>query len=305
MKEPFYFHQHEADAIQNRFGTDFYDKVKRDIEEYTAKWKLSSIRFIPSYSANLVFRCHSEAFGDAVLKLGNLAYPEIKTEIHALCQYGGGRYCQVFADDRENGVILEEWIQPGTPLRDENSLEQRLTVFCSLYKGLHINPTHADCFPTYTEWVGRITDYMSTRQDCPELYHHMRQANEICGSVAGSYSRQMLLHGDLHHDNILLGKEGEYRIIDPKGVVGDPIFDVARFILNEFGDEITEDLHEKILGIITFLAKELVIPPDILKKCLYVETAMGMCWSVEDVTPSEEYRKLLSWADFAETVMKA
>jgi streptomycin 6-kinase len=27
-----------------------------------------------------------------------------------------------------------------------------------------------------------------------------------------------------------------YTIIDPKGVIGDPVFDISRFILNEFHD---------------------------------------------------------------------
>lgn len=66
----------------------------------------------------------------------------------------------------------------------------------------------------------------------------------------------MLLHGDFHHDNILLSNNGDYVIIDPKGVIGDPVFDIPRFILNEFGDEITTELYKKINGIIGFLEKK-------------------------------------------------
>lgn len=68
----------------------------------------------------------------------------------------------------------------------------------------------------------------------------------------------MLLHGDFHHDNILLGNDGEYIIIDPKGVIGDPVFDIARFILNEFDDEITTELYKKINHIISILEKNLI-----------------------------------------------
>ncbi|MGX8007781.1 aminoglycoside phosphotransferase family protein [Mesorhizobium sp. ORM8.1] len=39
------------------------------------------------------------------------------------------------------------------------------------------------------------------------------------------------LHGDLHHDNILLGPRG-WLAIDPKGVIGDPGFDAANMFYN-------------------------------------------------------------------------
>ena len=41
------------------------------------------------------------------------------------------------------------------------------------------------------------------------------------------------MHGDLHHDNILLRKDGSYAMIDPKGVAGPEILDLPRYIMNE------------------------------------------------------------------------
>jgi streptomycin 6-kinase len=286
----------------NRFGKDFYEKVLRDIEVYADKWTLTSFQFIPSYSANLVFICHSANFGSVVLKIGTLTFGEIFTEYNTLCQYKGRRFCRVFDADIENGVILEECVRPGNSLRDESSLEKRLSVFCTLYKRLH-TPAEAEIYPTYTQWVNRITEYMSKRQDCKELYLHMKKAKEICLSVSTLYSQKMLLHGDFHHDNILLGGDGGYIIIDPKGVIGDPVFDVPRFILNEFGDEITPQLYKKINDIICNLEKNLNIPIDILKQCLYVETTMGVCWSVEDGSTPEEYPNLIKPVAFADTIL--
>ncbi|WP_028608730.1 aminoglycoside phosphotransferase family protein [Paenibacillus harenae] len=303
MNKHYNFSQKEMENIINRFGKAFYEKVLRDIEAYAAKWALTSFQLIPSYSANLVFKCHSESFGSAVLKIGNPSSGEIETECKALRQYNGRRFCKVFDADIENGVILEECVQPGTPLRDESSLDKRLSVFCSLYQGLHVTPDHSEIYPTYTGWVGRITEYMSKRQDCKPLYEYMKKANEICLSVSALYSKKMLLHGDFHHDNILLGTNGEYKIIDPKGVIGDPVFDVPRFILNEFGDEITTELASKINDIIDRFEEILHIPNDILRQCLFVETAMGICWCVEDGATPEEYPNLIKHVAFAESMM--
>jgi streptomycin 6-kinase len=115
----------------------------------------------------------------------------------------------------------------------------------------------------------------------------------------------MLLHGDLHHDNILLAEDGTYKIIDPKGVVGDPVFDVSRFVLNEFDAEPTEPTYRKIVGILHVLSQNLQIPETILKQCLYVETTMGACWCVEDGAAPEEYPQFIKAVTFAETVMNA
>jgi streptomycin 6-kinase len=297
------FKQNEIENIYNRFGKDFYEKVLRDVEVYADKWALTSFELIPSYSANLVFICDLGNFGRAVLKIASSR--EAFTEYNTLRQYSGRRFCRVYDAHIENGVILEECIQPGKPLRDESSLDKRLSVFCSLYKDLHIAPARTVIYPNYTDWVGRITEYMSRREDCKELYLHMKKAKEICSSISTVYSQRMLLHGDFHHDNILLGNEGEYVIIDPKGVIGDPVFDVPRFILNEFGDEITTELYKKINNIISILEKNLTIPNDILKQCLYVETAMGVCWSVESGSTPEEYPNLIKNAAFAETILNS
>ncbi|MBP1994858.1 aminoglycoside phosphotransferase family protein [Paenibacillus eucommiae] len=303
MNKRYSFKQNEVEKIINRFGKAFYERVLRDIEVYAEKWALTSFQLIPSYSANLVFICDSASFGSVVLKLGNPSSRETFTEFNTLYRYNGRRFCKVFDADIENGAILEERVQPGNPLRDESSLDKRLAVFCSLYKGLHITPAKEEIYPTYTEWVGRITAYMSKRQDCKKLYVHMKKAKDICLSVSNLYSQKMLLHGDFHHDNILLGNDGKYVIIDPKGVIGDPVFDVPRFILNEFSDEITTELYKKINDIICILEKNLNIPNDILKQCLYVETAMGVCWSVEDGTTPEEYESLIKKVAFAETIL--
>ncbi|AZN43257.1 aminoglycoside phosphotransferase family protein [Paenibacillus albus] len=303
MNKRYEFSQNEIDTIKETFGADFYEKVLNDIEFYAEKWALTSFQLVPSYSAKLVFKCHSKSFGSVVLKLGKLSLGVIQTEFSTLRAYNGRRFGKVFDADIENGIILEECIQPGIPLRNESSLEQRLSVFASLFNDLHIAPAETEIYPTYTEWVNKITAYMSTREDCRDLYLHMKKAEEICLSVAASYPKQMLLHGDFHHDNILLGDDGKYVIIDPKGVIGDPVFDVPRFILNEFGDEITPEVYQKINKIIGSVEEKLHIPNDILRKCLYVETAMGECWMVEDGAPPEELPRLLKIVAFAESLL--
>ncbi|MBJ6362768.1 aminoglycoside phosphotransferase family protein [Paenibacillus sp. GCM10012307] len=304
MKQIYQFKPDEIDQIISRFGQNFYEKVLQALEVYADRWRLTSFQLVPSYSANLVFTCHAAKYGDAVLKIGGVSSGETLAEFHALSEYKGRRFCSVFEADMEHGILLEERVVPGIALRHENSLERRLEVFCSLYRDLHVAPADSERYPTYAGWVTNITNYMSTRTDCSNLYAYMKKAQKLCLSLSAMYPQQLLLHGDLHHDNILLGADGAYTIIDPKGVLGDPIFDVPRFILNEFEEGITLKLEEKINTIIRILEQSLRIPNAVLRQCLYIETAMAACWTVESGATYDRYAQLAEEVAFAERLME-
>jgi len=152
----------ETEKIINRFGRNFYDKVLGDIEKYHVKWNLSEFQLIQSFSANLVFKCYSEDYGNVLLKIGDSSTGEIVTEYNTLLEYNGKPFCKVYDADLSNGVFLEEWVHPGNPLRDENCLDKRLSVFCNLYKKLHKEPARFEAYPTYVEWVVNVNINMYT-----------------------------------------------------------------------------------------------------------------------------------------------
>lgn len=277
------FSENEQTNIIDHYGQQFYEKLTNDLVTYSIKWELEVLQFIDYYSVNCIFICRSKKYGDAILKIGTPC-KEVFTEVNCLKEYNGSRFCQIYDSEIDNGIILEQYIMPGIRLRDEKKLEKRLHVFSELYNGLHIPPRKREIYPTYLEWVSRITKYMREKGVYTELYKLMEKAKECCASLCKAYSRELLLHGDFHHDNILLGANNEYEIIDPKGVVGDPIFDISRFILNEFHNEdnVSYEFYRSHVNKVTdFFEVSLNIPKDIIKKCLFIETTMANCWNVE------------------------
>lgn len=283
------FNEFESSKIKTHFGDAFFDKIQIDLEFYSDKWGIEIIELVPYFSVNCIFKCFSKEFGYSILKITRPCR-EVFTEYNTLLEYNGKGFCIVFDSDIENGIILEELIEPGISLREEQSLEKRLDVFSDLYNNLHIESKNPSIYPTYIEWVSRITRYMSEREDYNELYLYMKRAENICLELSKSYNRKMLLHGDFHHDNILLNSDGKYKIIDPKGVVDDPIFDVPRYILNESNEGISPDkYYEKICYIISSLENKLNIPSKIIKQCYFIEMTMANCWNVEsNIEPDME-----------------
>lgn len=279
------FSSQECEKVIAHFGQEFYDKVLGYTEYYSDKWKLSQMQLVDYYSINCIFTCYSSIYGDSVLKICNASNNETSTEYNALKEFNGRGICKLFAADIEKGVMLIERLLPGTQLKDEPLQEKRLTAFLSLLSALHVEPANPNIYPSYTDWVSRITDYMSNQSEYQQLYNHMLKAKELYLTITKTYNKQMLLHGDFHYENILLGSNDHYVVIDPKGVIGDPVFDTPRYILNEcYRDDIGETLEQRLCtinDIIQFLGKKLNIPCGILKQCLYVETAMSECWMVE------------------------
>jgi streptomycin 6-kinase len=49
-----------------------------------------------------------------------------------------------------------------------------------------------------------------------------------------SQEAQVVLHGDLHHYNILSSGD-QWKAIDPKGVIGEPVYETGALLRNPFG----------------------------------------------------------------------
>lgn len=268
------------------------DMIKSSINKY----KLTNIHILKKTTNRCVLSAHSPLVGSVVLKV-NQNIEELKQESQTLKTYNGKNFCHIYDVDFEQGLLLEECILPGTPLRNLNNLDQRLNIFCDLFLDLHVPPSHDSSAPTYLNWVQKISHFMQHQENYYHLAQHMKRAETLCQQLFDTYPQRLLLHGDLHHDNILLNQNGNYTLIDPKGVIGPTFFDIPRFILNEMGASNNETIMglisnqslQQINYILTYLSEKLNLEEKLLKQCFYIEACMAQCWNVEDnLNPSLE-----------------
>lgn len=270
----------DKNRIIAHFGMDFYDKLILDMETYKARWDLTDLEQIDYYSVHCIFKCTSKKYGPCILKIGRPS-PQTDTEVQTLKEYGGGDFCRLYQADTPKGVLLLERIIPGIQLRQEPCLNKRLDVFCGLWSRMHMEPADKAAYPTYMEWVSGATEYLKGIRGQELLYGKMLKAEQICRSLCEQYPGELLLHGDLHHDNILLDENNRYRIIDPKGVIGAAVFDIPRFVLNEFEDSMDDGFVGKYATIIGALSKKLSVPEYDIRRLTYAEMCMANSWSVE------------------------
>ena len=278
------FTEIQKNKIIEKWGQDFYTQLLNNIAIYSKKWSLSDFEFVEYYSSSTIFFCKSELHGDCALKI-----PGGIREYRALRAYNNsGKYCQVYEFDSENSVLLIERITPGEMLSVEPSLEKRLAVFSDLFNGLHVEPEKSESSDeSQEEWVNGLADHViDNRQSNEEFYAHALKAKEIYAEMTSVYDRKALLHMDLHFDNILSCGNGKYKIIDPFGWIGDPIFEIGHFIFFEYSKVASEQQFKTVDKICSYFEKHLHIPKKISKQCLYIDVTMWNFWHIYDGHPA-------------------
>ena len=171
---------------------------------------------------------------------------------------------------------MEERIFPGTVLRREASLEKRIQMFLQVFREIHM-PAHSGA--TYLNWLEKICEYCVQHRVAEDM---ASRAHLFCAEMFEKYPDRVLLHGDLHHDNLLLRTDGSYAMIDPKGVVGPAIMDLPRFILNELDTDHACPDRQHIEEVIRLLGEQSGYPAEDIEKLFYMETVLANIWCVED-----------------------
>lgn len=245
-------------------------------------------------SMGAVYFVETEEYGNAVLKI-NKNSDALISEYHALLDFTGERCCRVYKFSGEEGLLLEERIIPGNTLREEKSFHRRMDEFARLFLSTH--PILSDReYKTYLQCIQSAAKFCETH--CKEnnfmdfllIFGAAKTITRLAESLCDKYS-SVLLHGDLHHDNIVKKPTGIYCMIDPKGVIGPSVFDVGRFLLNEIDCVAETEKEEHITKAIQILGEKLSFSEEELFQVLYIETWLACVWDMEDGNSPEDYKK--------------
>ncbi len=264
-----------AEHFLKKLGAERYNERIRVVEKYRKPWELSEIEFQKSLSTNsLIFYAVSKQYGRVILKA--LINSGFDKEILACKLFQGENFCKIYEYSLEDQVYIMERIMPADTLYESAPRNDRIKILGRIFKGLHKTDIPDSAFPTYSEWFEAGKEGTKNRKDCEDLYHYLYSAERMLADINQKYSRNLLLPGDLHHDNILKNENGSYTVIDPKGVIGDPVFDLSRFILDEFRDDLTSEPKDVVIDFVQKLGDGVGIPCEILLRCLYIETVIWL-----------------------------
>ncbi|MEW5986187.1 MAG: aminoglycoside phosphotransferase family protein [Chloroflexota bacterium] len=216
-------------------GAAWLERLPTLIGEYEQRWSLTVGRPFPNLSYNYVAPAARADGTQVVLKLG-VVNPELLAEIEALRLYDGRGCARLLAADAAQGSLLLEQLQPGTPLTrlaevdDEQSTTIAAQVMRALWRPLPANHP----FPTTAKWAAGLQRLRATfnGDTGPFPAALVETAEHLFAELLASSAEPVLLHGDLHHDNILAAERQPWLALDPKGLAGEPAYEVGALLRN-------------------------------------------------------------------------
>ncbi|MFD0747010.1 aminoglycoside phosphotransferase family protein [Phytohabitans flavus] len=91
-----------------------------------------------------------------------------------------------------------------------------------------------------------------------------------------------MLHGDLHHDNVLRAEREPWLAIDPHGVVGDPGYEAGPMVYNPDPDRREDELLALVPTRVEQLADGMGLPIDRVVAWAFVTAVLSEVWNAED-----------------------
>jgi len=246
--------------IYGKRGEGWLAELPRKIEQLQRSWGLSELKPFPNLSCSYVLT-GLQGNIPVILKLSPDANL-IDKEAMALNAFEGFGAVSVLY--REEGILLLERAIPGDLLKSSLPKEKRIEIACKVIDKLHQAPIPSkEGFPAIEEWLATVDKEWDLPKD------HLKRARKLKNELVKKDSgRKVLLHGDLHQENIL-SNGNDWVVIDPKGVIGGPIHDIWACV---------EDPNHDLKFLATYFGYSF---QDVVEWC-YVRLILASCWQAED-----------------------
>jgi len=165
-----------------------------------------------------------------------VSYPDDESlgEAPALRTWDGDGAVRLLRQDETGFVLLLEWLDPDRSLFGIPA-DAAVDTIGGLLRRLH----RTTAPPTVTR-LSAVSERWS--RELPQEWRQLgisadrRLLDAALATVRdlGPTSGDRMLHGDLHYGNVLAGSREPWLAIDPKGLAGDPAYDVVPCVWNRF-----------------------------------------------------------------------
>ncbi|GAB3825414.1 aminoglycoside phosphotransferase family protein [Dactylosporangium cerinum] len=224
----------------------------------------------------------------AVLKVGF----ELSVEAAALAAFDGRGAARLLRADRDRGALLLEQVSPGDRLRDlvPDHDPEATAILAGLMRRLHVPPVEGP--PTA---LSQVTALPTVLSQVAALDRHrgavpadlVGQAAAVMRFLCATATREAVLHGDLHHDNVLRGTRDPWLAIDPHGLVGDPGYEIGSILFNPDPGDRDPALTALVPARLRQLSEALGEPVDRLAAWGFVKAVLSEVWTADSGgTPS-------------------
>ena len=274
--------------------------VPATVAELCDRWQITLDPVIPETAITLVLLGHSSALGPVVIKSSPLA-DEFVAEATALRLASSDNVARLYEVDLDRSVMVMERIVPGTQLRDVAMSDEEATrlaaeAVATMWKTV---PDPTGLHPLRRWFRALLGDPPVDRID-PGLLRH---GQEVATALLADTSRDRLLHGDFQHHNLLQRASGEWAIIDPKGLVGNPGYEIAAWMYNPPGVTGRDDYLELVRRRTTIFSEVWGLDLQVLYSWAFAGAVLSVCWSLADPMPVDWSFQFVRGAELLRTLV--
>jgi streptomycin 6-kinase len=132
-------------------------------------------------------------------------------------------------DQSSSGALLMERAIPGDALSKlvlNGADDSAMAILCDVAARLHAAAPPTEVFPKVDDRQRKFQRRVGVDESSPpaRMWDH---AQHLFSELATSQTERKLLHGDLHHDNVVYDTARGWLAIDPHGMMGEPAFELA------------------------------------------------------------------------------
>jgi len=263
-------------------GRAWLDALPRLLADVAARWELT-LGDPYGLSFNYVARAVRADGTAAVLKLTPPA-GDLRYEVAALRHFGGSGAVRLLAADVEAGALLLERAEPGELLTTVQARDDDAATRIAAEVGRRLHRPAAGPLRTVEDWARAAFGWLRGRYGggtgpLPAGLLDLAEAEHA--ELVASAAAPVVLHGDLHHDNILTSDRG-WLAIDPHGVLGEPAYEAGPLLRNPIGLGSRSDLAAVLARRVPVLAEAYGVDAERIRGWGRAHNAVSLIWSHQD-----------------------
>jgi streptomycin 6-kinase len=270
--------------LRGAAGVEWLDRLPALVTRCEARWSLEVGPPFPELSFNYAAPALRADGAPVVLKLSFPGDPDFEREAEALRLFDGRGAARLLEFDLDRGAMLLERLEPGVPLTTVRSDDEATCIAADVLRQLWrpVPPGHA--FPSVSD---RARGFDRLRRSFgggtgPMPAALVERAEAFFAELLASQGEPALLHGDLHHYNVLAARREPWLAIDPKGVVGEPAYDTAALLHNPVETLRTPRPGKVLERRVDLLSEELGLDRERVRGWGFAQAVLAAYWGLED-----------------------
>jgi streptomycin 6-kinase len=254
---------------------DLPPDLRNRLRQYARDWRLGIEESFETESSVISFvRRDGQSL---VLKL----IKQAGDEWHAgevLNAFDGKGVVRVY--EHVGGAMLLERLRPGRSLSQNRNDDEATDILADVIKKFSPRETRNNC-PSVEDLAKGFDRYLANnnRQIRQPL---VESAQRVFADLCASQGQKRLLHGDLHHYNVLLDSDRGWLAIDPKGVIGELEFEIGAVLRNPFEQPELFLSRSVIESRLKKFASQLTLDYGRMLAWGFAQAVLSAIWLVED-----------------------